>query len=392
MNLKTGKEEIVYLLAQVFEKYERITGNEVRRNTNRKNYEEIAKMLSEISNRLPVTAETLGHEEYAPDRYKNNLSYPNLKYDITGGQIKDACNGMVSNPRSFLVDACYIYLYGVGRKRFEENPLDSNLVEDQPLQKGANASKSTGIFTIGFWRIAAILLFICALSLAFFTYRASDKLQTITNDMKIGVYQPTPSEIKRLVGTWLVYIGSPQARRSEKNRYHQVVTNVIDVRFKDGYFVFKRYGANFNHNGYMQFESKDIVSVHSYVSNDRDTVESPRLSLMRLDPRNKFQSVISASWNFDTGEYNDVIGIREVYIKQSNYGSTKEILNTIENSSCKCKIISLDEGNTHRNYYLKNILLDSLPDKTLRALLDENSILLRNPDSTVVIGNTRRKS
>ncbi|WP_316824139.1 hypothetical protein [Pedobacter miscanthi] len=391
MSLKTGKEEIVYLLTQVFEKYERITGNEVRRNTNRKNYEEIAKMLSEISNSLPVTSANLGHEEYAPDRNKNNLSYPNLRYDITGGQIKDACNGMVSNPRSFLIDACYIYLYGVGRKRFEENPTDTNLLEKQSFHNELNVSKFPGIFNLGFWRIAAVVLFASCLFLAFYTFRTSNKLQTITADMKIGVYQPTLSEINQLVGTWLVYIGSPQARRSEKNRYHQVVTNVIDVSFKGGYFVFKRYGANFNHNGYMQFESKDIISIHSYVSNDRDTVESPRLSLMRLDAKNKFQSVISASWNFDTGEYNDVIGIREVYIKQSNFGSTKEILNTIENSSCKCKIIRLDEGSKHRNYYLKNILLDSLPDKNLRTLLDENSILLRNPDSTVLIGNLQDK-
>jgi len=385
MSLKTGKEEIVYLLTQVFAKYEKLTGIEVKRNTNRKNYEELARVLSEISNRLPETAETLGHDPYSPDRHSKNSTYPNLKYDITGGQIKDAWNGMVSNPRPFLVDACYIYLYGMGRKAFEQQPADQALVEAQcnePVLKHTSSH-----FKPKFWRIAALLLLICCITLAYYSYKINNKIDVLTHDMKIGVYKPTLPEITKLVGTWLVYIGSPQARRSEKNRYHQIVTNIIDVHFKDGYFLFKRYGANFNHEGFMQYENSDVVSIHSYVSNERNEIESPRLSLMRLNSGNKYTSVISASWNFDTGEYNDVIGIREVYMKIADQAETKEVLNTIENSSCKCKIVNLKQGATNKKYYLKNVLLDSLPDQKLRKLLDEKSILLRNPDSTVVLMN-----
>ncbi len=119
MKLKTGKEEIVCLLTKVLEKYESQTGQSISRNSNRKNYEEVAKTLSHISNELPHTATTLQHEPYSPDYNPRNLEYPFRKYDITGNQIKDAYfNRIVANPRSFLVDACYIYLYGVGKKRF----------------------------------------------------------------------------------------------------------------------------------------------------------------------------------------------------------------------------------------------------------------------------------
>ena len=111
--LKSGKEEIVYLLARVIEQYKQETGQEIVQNTNRKNYESIAILLSNISNQLPEK-----HIEWETETYtqesNNNLEYPYRKYDITGGQIKDALNGVVSNPRHFLVDACYVYLFGKG--------------------------------------------------------------------------------------------------------------------------------------------------------------------------------------------------------------------------------------------------------------------------------------
>jgi len=120
MKLISGKDEIAYLLSKVIDKYETDTGKTVIRNSNRKNYEGVAIALSEISNQLPYTAEKLQHENYSPDFNPKNHDYPFRKYDITGNQIKDAFfNHIVSNPRPFLIDACYIYLFCVGRKGFE---------------------------------------------------------------------------------------------------------------------------------------------------------------------------------------------------------------------------------------------------------------------------------
>ena len=126
--LKNGKEEIVYLLTKAIKQYKLDTGQEIIQNTNRKNYEVLAIVLSEISNQLPNRWEELGTEPYSEDNTKKNQEYPYRKYDITGGQIKDALNGIVSHPRQFLIDACYIYLFGVGRKSFEKNPTDKNLL------------------------------------------------------------------------------------------------------------------------------------------------------------------------------------------------------------------------------------------------------------------------
>jgi len=126
--LKKGKEEIIYLLNKCIEKFQLETGKSVVQNTNRKNYEELAIMLSEISNQLPNTQEQFGHAHHEPDPQNNKANYPFRKYDITGGQIKDALMGLVANPRSFLVDTCYIYLYNMGRQAFEKNPVDSFLI------------------------------------------------------------------------------------------------------------------------------------------------------------------------------------------------------------------------------------------------------------------------
>jgi hypothetical protein len=102
MKLISGKEEIAYLLAKVIEKFESETGNPVIRNSNRKNYEGVAMKLSEISNKLPYTAEELQHGPYLTDYNPKNQEYPFRKYDITGNQVKDAFfNQIVSNPRPF---------------------------------------------------------------------------------------------------------------------------------------------------------------------------------------------------------------------------------------------------------------------------------------------------
>jgi hypothetical protein len=111
--IKKGREEIIYLLHKCIEKYQSETGKEIIQNTNRKNYEGLAMTLSEISKELPFTDQQLGHDIYPQDKREKEASYPFRKYDITGGQIKDALIGLVANPRNFLVDACYIYLYQI---------------------------------------------------------------------------------------------------------------------------------------------------------------------------------------------------------------------------------------------------------------------------------------
>ena len=412
MRLKTGKDEIVYLLEKVFEKYEEETGEQIIRNTNRKNYEGAAKRLSEISNELPNTADSLDHELYSPDYNPKNLEHPFRKYDITSSQIKDAYAGIVSNPRHFLVDACYIYLYNIGRKGFEKNPIDSNLLtdgsattdeksvlkkeqevlkekilalekekEDNTLQSRASFRKQKSFLVV------SLCIAIGLLAWALFQWQtANSKWGSLKKDMNILPYEPTQAEIDSLEGIWLCYTGSPQARLSDPNRYHMVVSNVVDVKYKDGYFTFNRYGASFDHVGYMQFESPWMVSIHSYIKNKADSIESPRHSLMQLDKEKPFVSVVSASWNFDIGSRNNVIGIREVYIKKGKGGRVEEVMNTIENASCRCKIIRWHQENgSVVSFNLRNELLESIPEQNLRTLLDENSILLRVPQQGIII-------
>jgi len=394
--LKNGKEEIVYLLTKAIERYKLDTGQEIIQNTNRKNYEVLAIMLSEISNQLPNRWEELGTEPYSEDNAKKNQEYPYRKYDITGGQIKDALNGIVSHPRQFLIDACYIYLFGVGRKSFEQNPVDKNLLlgfseekkeqenfienkytdyQQQILelqnQKKNNAKKLKIVFSI-----AAIF---CLLSITLYIsfFNSGKRWQTIKQEMNILPYQPTQFEIDSLEGIWLCYTGSPQARISDANRYHKVVPNIIDVRYKDGYFTFTRYGASFNHNGYMQFESPGIVSVYSKIKNNSNNTESPRHSLFNLFANKNYLAAISASWNFDIGERNKIIGIREILIKQGKGGNIDEIINEVENASCNCKVIRWKQAdNQVKTFYLKNEFLDSLHNYNIKNLIDEKSILL----------------
>src|SRR5882724_8676543 len=105
MNIINTKDELSYLFSKVFDKYEQETGRLIIRNTNRKNYEDVARRLSEISNQLPFTAEEYGHEKYPAEDGDRDLQHPHRRYDITASQIKDAYQGIVSNPRPFLVDA-----------------------------------------------------------------------------------------------------------------------------------------------------------------------------------------------------------------------------------------------------------------------------------------------
>jgi hypothetical protein len=411
MKLKSGKEEIAYLLLKVFEKYESETGDLVIRNTNRKNYEGVSRKLSEISNELPHTADTLNHDIYPPDYNPNKLEYPFRKYDITASQVKDASLGLVNNPRPFLADACYIYLFAVGRKGFEKNPQDDNLLrniddtagsqpdlskiealtlqvstlkeEKEELQKNTNRAYKK--VKTKLWIVFAIV-FAALLFSAYQWISTKNKWETVKKDMSILSYKPTQAEIDSLEGIWLCYTGSPQARSSDPNRFHLVVSNVVDIKYKDGYFTYNRYGAGFDHTGYAQFEAAYLISLHSHIKNNTGTIESPRHSLMQLDKGSPYLPVISASWSFDVGKRNNIVGIREVYIKQGKGGSIEEVINTIENASCKCKIVIWHQVNDSvKTFRLKNQFLDSLSETTLKTLLDEKSIILREPQEGLIL-------
>jgi hypothetical protein len=107
---------------------------------------------------------------------------------------------------------------------------------------------------------------------------------------------------------------------------------------------------------------------------------------MRLNTAGPFISVISASWNFDAGRLNQIIGIREVYEKQGKGGSLEEVMNTLENASCRCKIVNWSKDDTRiKTFYLHNVSLDSMHSDALKKLLDENSILLREPQEGVIL-------
>lgn len=395
MKIVSGKSEIVYLLSKVIEKYEKESGEVIVKNSNRKNYEPIAKVLSEISNSLPETSEKLMHEVYESDPNPRNLGYPFRKYDITGNQIKDAFfNQIVSKPRSFLIDACYIYLYGKGRKGFEAEPVDQNLIWSEKVgSELAEESVPTDIHSQQKKRSrnsifkVIILLLTTGFIFSLLQWSKSRKqIETLSRDFKILPYKATQAEIDSLQGIWICYTGSPQARTSDPNRYHLVVPNIMEITYKDGYFLFTRYGASFVHDGYMQFESPWIVSIHSYIRNKEGKIESPRHSLMKLNDINEYKNVISASWSFDVGEKNNIIGIREVYIKQGKGGTVEEVLNTLENASCKCKIVKWHKNNQEiKVFQLKNQLLDEMTDQKLKSLLDEKSILMRTPDDNLII-------
>ncbi len=403
--IKSGKEEIIYLLTQAIQKYKLDTGQEIVQNTNRKNYESLAIVLSDISNQLPEHSKEWGTENYEIEKTGKKQEYPYRKYDITGGQLKDALSGIVNHPRPFLVDACYVYLFGVGRKKFEENPIDYNLIEKTEEEKKdllINIEKVNGILqqqnnslqnqnaqNKRKTRNLTIILTLLILALVFFGFyfiKIEKKWIDMKTDMNIIPYQPTKLEIDSLEGVWLCYIGSPQARVSNPNRYHLIVSNLVNVKYKDDYFTFNRFGASFNHVGFMQFESPGLVSVFSKIKNITNITESPRHSLLNLNNKSAYLPAISASWSFDIGDKNKIIGIREVYTKLGKGGTLEEVINSVENASCQCKIIRWYQPNKPtQSFYLKNIMLDSLKNNELKALIDEKSILLNNPQDGVIL-------
>lgn len=409
MKIKTGKEEIRYLLDKVIDTYERATGRRVARNTNPKNYEDVARLLSSISNELPNTTQQLDHDPYSPDPNPKQVDYPHRKYDITGVQVKDAYNGLVGNPRSFLIDACYIYLYGVGRKGFNQNPQDANLIEGvdasvalrldeqealrQQLASCQQAQEATTHQLKEIFKkqkrvwLASLLTCLALLGLVSARWVADrNQWATVCKDLNILPYQPTQAEIDSLSGIWLYYTGAPQARANDPNRFHQVANNLVEIIYKNGYFIFTRHGANIDHIGYMQFESPALVSIYSRVKNKSGKVESPIHALLRLDKGKGYLTSIATTWSFDMGDGNDMIGIRNVFIKQGKGGSLEEITNTPENANCHCKIMKwVQSNNQTKTFQLKYRLLDTLANESLKALINENSILLREPREGVIL-------
>jgi hypothetical protein len=347
--------------------------------------------------------------QHEPDPQINKANYPFRKYDITGGQIKDALMGLVANPRSFLIDTCYIYLYNMGRQAFERNPADSFLIaqyeepikdsysiitENQQLKIKLTALVKENEHKITtrlrFYRLLFIPLCICLLVAGTYFWNKGNEsslyLKTLSKDFNIMPYKVNATEKENIEGIWLCYTGSPQARPSDPNRYHKVVANLVEIKYKNGYFTYYRYGAGFNHTGYVQFESPNILSIHSRIMNGSNKTEYPRHSLMNLTKNNKYQTSISASWNFDAGNNKRIIGIREVYEKIGKDGRLEEIINTPANASCQCKIIKwYQKDNTVQTIYLKNTILDSTKNRQLYQLIDEKSILLKDPESGVII-------
>ncbi|NDA62535.1 MAG: hypothetical protein EBX50_10885 [Chitinophagia bacterium] len=404
------RSEIIYLLQQCIEKFQHETGQEMVFNTNKKNYEPLAIVLSEISNHLPETAEKLDHIAYTPDAKKDTTQYPFRKYDITGGQIRDAYMGLVANPRNFLVDACYIYLYGIGKQGFEKQPSDETL--QKKLLQEENEEENLSVFqenerlktaleqvaqnnasnktaeNKSWKRIAAIVsLLLIILSVVY--YKEHQHNMHISKGMSLLPYKPTPAEIDSLQGIWICYTGSPQARISDPDRYHKMVANLMQITYlPEGFFRVERYGASFNHNGYAQFESKGLVSIHTHIKNLDQKIESPRHSLLSLhaDSSLPYLNVISTSWNFDVGKFNQIIGIREVFQKLGNRGQLEEVYNSLENAQCKCKIIRWHQPNhPTQSWYLKNSPIDSLHNSYLSSMLDEKSILLKDPSAGILL-------
>ncbi|WP_395626373.1 hypothetical protein [Daejeonella sp.] len=403
--LKRGKEEIIYLLNKSIEKFEIDSQNHLNKNTNKKNYEPFAIMLSSISNALPFTSEKYGHIPYEIDT-DSKKEYSFRKYDITGGQIRDALMGSVSNPRQFIIDSCYIYLYGQGRLSFEKSPTDLELIaetehnekknsftivqENQQLKSELFRIKSTIQKNKRLNIRKSLILVLCTIvlisTIIWVFHKKNEAYEELIFDYNIKPYSYTQSEKKALEGIWLNYIGSPQARSYDVDRENLVVLNITEIKEKNGYFICTRYGSSFNHAGYAQFESPNVVSIHLKLRTPTIETNSPRHTLLLLDSKKTYINAISASWNFDVGNKNKIIGIREVYKKLGKGGELIEILNAVENGECKCKIIKwVQKGIKVQEFHLKNLLIDTIKPIEIRSLIDFKSILLKDlEDSTLI--------
>ncbi|MCA6490307.1 MAG: hypothetical protein IM551_09810, partial [Chitinophagaceae bacterium] len=264
---------------------------------------------------------------------------------------------------------------------FQENELLKEQLQELTKTPIASPKKS-------FQLLPMVLLLLPAMILGFLYWKQSNQLERYQQQMSLIPYEPAPAEADSLEGIWICYTGSPQARKSDPERYHKYVANLMQFkREPEGHYLVERFGASFNHSGYAQFESKGVVSIHTHVKSNDASIVSPRHSLLSFNHAvdQPYLNVISASWNFDAGPMNQIIGIREVYQKLGTGGRLEEIYNSLENAQCKCKIIRWHKPDgSEQTWYLKNSNLDSLHNAPLSELLNEKSILLKDPDSTTL--------
>jgi hypothetical protein len=296
-------------------------------------------------------------------------------------------------------------LYGVGRLKFDKTPLDQALVSDNDTTENKDSytlmqdnqqlkselskmkafvqtARSKNAWKTKVIIISSLLITIVIMGFYYKNYTAYNEL---VKDYNIKPYSYSKSEKEALEGIWLNYIGSPQVRISDPDRENLIVFNISEIEEKDGYFICTRYGYSFNHTGYAQFESPNVVSIHLKVSTLSGTTNSPRHSLLLLDSSKKYLNIISASWNSDIGHRNKIIGVREVYSKIGKGGKLTEILNTVENAECKCKIINWEQDNGKvQEFHLKNMLIDTIQPALLRSLIDKKSILLKDLEDSIL--------
>ncbi|MCL7987251.1 hypothetical protein M8998_04770 [Sphingobacterium sp. lm-10] len=380
MEILTGKEEVHYLIRKVIVKFEEASGQVIVCNTNRENYAAIAQQLSLISNELPFTAQEKQHQEYpVPNDKELNLQYPHRQYDLTGGQIKDVYFGLVKKPRPQLVDACYIYLYGVGRLGFEKNPVDNNLLVTN-TEKLADSTLTKKPSSRRFLILLLLILGLFTLSTIYLLVSHYDKAG---NEMWTS-YQPSDDEIASITGIWMYQTGAPQARSNEANRYRRYANNIMTIKKVGNRLLLERHGATINHSGYVEFTSPGILSIHSFVARSADgSLVNPSHSLAKLAPGDSVMYAISSTWSFESDDNNDLIGARNIYTKLSDIGELRTIVNTPENAACHCKIVEWTRSDGATEKF--NLTYATIEPGSIEEDLDENSVILRKPKQGVLL-------
>lgn len=380
MEILSGKEEIYYLIRKVIEQFELRHDQKIICNTNRENYTAIAQELSAITVNLPYSAREKQHQEYPePSTQEQSVHYPHRKYDITGGQVKDVYFGQVKKPRAHLVDACYIYLYGVGRVGFEREPSDPNLLcaHDEPIQM---VQKKRLVYRAKFLiYIGVIFLLLTVFNMYVWISTNRAKTETIWT-----TYQPTAQEIDAITGIWLYQTGAPQTRANEANRFRRYATNIVSITQVGDRLMLRRHGATINHQGYVEFTSAGTLSIHSYVEKtENGALVNPSHSLTVLRPKDTIMYAISTTWSFESDDNNDIIGARNIYTKLGRGGTLSPVFNTPENAACHCKIIewTRQDGTAERFY----LTYESIQTNGMTEDLDESSLILRKPKAGVLL-------
>ena len=76
----------------------------------------------------------------------------------------------------------------------------------------------------------------------------------------------------------------------------------------------------------------------------------------------------------------------------TDHGTITEIINKPENALCRCKIIKWHQNKDNTQaYYLKNELLDTLRYEALKPLIDEKSLLLKEPVNGLILSSQTKK-